>query len=807
FWSDVITLPGIYSTTVEIEEETATIRVIQGGTTKEGVKVYLFNAAGSYLGIFVTTNENGEVFFDLPSGKDFKFRADNLGSRYWSQTVTIVADGPNDFDIDTCGGTLTVTVEKADTTPIQDINVYLFKGDGTAYLGLSGRTDENGEAGFAVSSGNYIVRADYMGYQFWSAVITVTTDDALLVSIGHQDITISVVGNHNGSVEEKAGLNVYLFTESGAYLGVYHLTDAQGEAVFNVPEKSYKVRADYLSRQYWSEAFVWSDKTITIEEGSALVTMIHMGLSVEGINVYVFNASGSYLGIHDITDQDGQATFRLPAGDYNFRGDFQGRRFWSGNSTVISHVENPVTISAGGGTFTLSVLKGVSDPLEGANCYLFTDAGSYLGSHEVTSNEGEVVFNLADGNYKIRVDHMGYQFWTEVFTVPDNLFMEHTIDHQDITITVEGDYNSNIELRTGVKVYLFTPAGSYLGQYRITDSQGDATFNLPAQDYKVRADYMIRQYWSNDFNWTDENVTVNEGMAEVYVAMGTSPIENVPVYVFNDLGSYLGINARTDENGIVSFRLPEGTYKFRADHLSNQYWTTEPVAAHEINVINIDTGGGTFTFTAEQAASLPLVDVPVYVFTSGGTYLGLTAHTDADGRTNFDLTDGDYRFRVDYLGHQFWSGVSTVPTTLADVLTIAHRDVTIFVERLYQTPAEALEGVKVYLFTESGSYLGKSMTTDAQGEVVFNLPEQSYKVRADYLGYQFWSNPFTWSDTTVTIDHGMAVLHITQGGSDVAGASVYLFTPSGSYLGKSKTTDAGGVAEFLVPAQEYKFRV
>ena len=94
------------------------------------------------------------------------------------------------------------------------------------------------------------------------------------------------------------------------------------------------------------------------------------------------------------------------------------------------------------------------------------------------------------------------------------------------------------------------------------------------------------------------------------------------------------------------------------------------MSAHEVNVINVDTGGGTFTFTAEKGAGQPLVDVPVYVFSSSGSYLGLTAHTDANGQTSFDLSDGEYKFRVDYLGYQFWSGVSTVPTTLSDVLTI-----------------------------------------------------------------------------------------------------------------------------------------
>jgi len=90
------------------------------------------------------------------------------------------------------------------------------------------------------------------------------------------------------------------------------------------------------------------------------------------------------------------------------------------------------------------------------------------------------------------------------------------------------------------------------------------------------------------------------------VLRGATPLENVNVYVFSSLGSYLNIYGQTNQDGIVNFRLPEGTYKFRADHQGNQYWATEPVNAHQINVITLNTGGGEFTLTVTQeAGNLP----------------------------------------------------------------------------------------------------------------------------------------------------------------------------------------------------------
>ena len=77
-----------------------------------------------------------------------------------------------------------------------------------------------------------------------------------------------------------------------------------------------------------------------------------------------------------------------------------------------------------------------------------------------------------------------------------------------------------------------------------------------------------------------------------------------------------------------------------------------------------------------------------------------------------------------------------------------------------------------------------------------------------YLGQQFWSDPFNGvSEIAVEIAHGYADIHVTDLGVEVEGASVYLFTESGSYLGRMQPTDNAGIASFLVPSGAYKFRV
>ena len=476
-------------------------------------------------------------------------------------------------------------------------------------------------------------------------------------------------------------------------------------------------------------------------------------------------------------------------------------------TTLIADHVNPFMVSTGGGNFTLSVQETAGVPMAGITCHLFSASGAYLGHQRATSDQGEAAFELAGGSYKVRVDYLGYQFWTPVFAIPTIATLSFDIPHEDTVVTVQRDYNGDILPVENIPVHLFTAAGAYQGFYENTDAGGEAVFSLPPRDYKARADFLSSQYWSEVFNQTDATVTIAEGEARITVSSGATSLPNVPVYVFTASGSYLNVTASTDAGGIVSFILPAGSYKFRADHQGAQFWATQAVSAHELTPVAINTGGGPFVLTVEKAPGAPLAGVPIYVFTSSGTYLNLTKQTDAQGQVSFELADGSYKFRADYRGYQFWSAVSAVPGTLSGVLAIAHQDVTITVNEVYQSNTAPLEAIKVYLFTSAGAYQNINATTGAQGEVSFSLPQKDYKVRADYLGGQYWSQVFNGQNTAIDIAHAYANVQVSEHGAPVYNAPVYLFTSTGTYLGRMLRTDAAGLARFRIPAKAYKFRV
>ena len=970
FWSQVIGIPGAGAVPVTIDEETTEVAVTMGSGQAAGAKVYLFSQHGAYLGLNQTTNAEGRVSFVLPTGISFKFRTDILGTQYWSEVTPIAGGGVNSVDLSTGGGLFFVTVEEAAGLPLAGIRVYLFSSGGT-YLGLSQVSDASGHASFHVSEGNYKIRADYLGYAFWSEGAEVTTDTHMVLPIPHQDVRISVRGSLQDAGEPLVGIKVYLFNSAGTYLSQYRVTDAKGEAVFHLPQEAYKVRADYLGRQYWTELFTWEDQLIELPMGDAEITVTGGGFPVANQPVYVFTGTGSYLGLTRKTDQGGEVSFRLPEGRYKFRADHLGNQYWSGEETVTADTVNPFTLSIGGGTFTVTAFKGAGETLSGVKCYVFGTEDNYLSLFGSTDAVGQVSFNLANGAYRFRMDHLGYPFWSDVATVPGTLSAEVNIPHEPVgvhvaagsepapgvrvylfsgkgvylglyqetnqagnvmfelpadkdfqfradilgnqywsevatvvaympnqvlidagggrwqvalkkgpgmpmegiktslfsgsgaylglnrttdtsglvtfdvprssykvrvdylgypfwseTTQVTGDTETDliiphvpVEIMVSgryqgaempladVKVYLFTATDTYIGVSQTTDVDGKVHFLVPQRDYKVRVDYLDQRYWSDLFNAQNASVSIPLADVEITITGGGFPQAGQKVYAYSSTAAYLGLNQTTDELGKVSFRLPVGSYLFRVDHQGNQYWSqVEAVKPDEPNPVIISTGGGSFTFTVEKSAGQPLAGAKCYVFTSSGVYVGMLGATNEQGQVFFNLAQGIFKLRVDHLGYQFWSPPYDTSTTLSDVLNLNEHDMVVTVQGSYQV-IQPIQGVKVYLFSPSGSYLGQVRMTDGDGRVVFSLPDREYKVRSDYLGEPFWSNVFRAQDATVTVNQGQAEIHVHRSAADVENAKVYLFSQKGAYLGQYEYTDQTGRARFLLPDRAYKFRV
>ena len=805
FWSDILVFPSQYSINHIIEMETVSLSVDALATDTSGIRVYLFSESGTYLNVYAVTDENGDVSFELPAGVSFKFRADVLGNQYFSPATLIDGDNANNLALDIGGGVFTITLQEDADTPMESVRVYLF-GESGSYLNLNQYSAADGNVAFNVSEGTFKVRADYLGYQFWSDPVAITGNTQIDLTIPHTDVMVSLNGTYQGTDTPIENIRMYLFTSSGSYQNQYQNTDAQGIVQFHLPNKAYKVRADLLGYQFWTDEFIGTDIDLDVPMADAQVLVTRDGQPVSDVTTYLFTIGGSYLNQSLSTAADGTITYRLPAQYYKFRGDYLGDQYWSEESLLIADQANSVEINTGGGRFELTVLKGASQPLEGVTCYLFNSSGSYLNVSAITSSEGYVSFDLADGAYQIRVDHLGYQFWTPVYQVPTTLSDNFTIAHNDIEVSVNGTYQSTASPISDIRVYLFNASGAYMNQYQTTDADGKAYFSLPNETYKVRADVVGDQYWSGDILSADTAVNIPMADVQITISGAGANLEGLPVYVYSESGSYLNLNQSTDSLGQTVFRLPANTYDFRADFQGSQFWADDVVLAQDVvNAVDINTGGGEFSLTVLKNTTDPLVNTRCYLFNESGSYLSLYENTSSEGVVTFNLANGNYKIRIDHLGYQFYTPVFTVPDTLDEVFIIDCQDFTVSIQGLYLTAAP-IEGITVYLYKPTSSYQNQYQVTDALGHVIFNLPNQPYRVRADYLGYQFWTDAFQFQNTTLTINQGQVNVRVHRSDVDVPDARVYLFTEAGSYQNRYETTDASGMASFILPAENYKFR-
>jgi hypothetical protein len=128
------------------------------------------------------------------------------------------------------------------------------------------------------------------------------------------------------------------------------------------------------------------------------------------------------------------------------------------------------------------------------------------------------------------------------------------------------------------------------------------------------------------------------------------------VYAF-DGDIYTGYHSNTDVNGEAVFTLPIGLYRFRADLIGTQFWSgtgnhceIPGCTATEITVTK------PVTITVANHTGQPYAGLDVYAF-DAATYTGYHGVTDENGAVTLTLPQGSYRFRADYDGVQFWSGL------------------------------------------------------------------------------------------------------------------------------------------------------
>ncbi len=589
-------------------------------------------------------------------------------------------------------------------------------------------------------------------------------------------------------------------------------TDANGEInVYLMPGYYVAHTSTGLSSELF---FSLSNKSVTIT--NSLVGMVYVqvldntGSPITDVTVFNTDTAQNELGQTAVTNASGIATFALSYDTYLFKIDYLSQNYWSSSVKVPDSSIVQIQIKSGylAGSINFNgVLPGKDHRL-----YLYTATNISLNQNMKTDTDSAFNFTsrITSGLYRLRLRTIGGQY------VMSSILSTSTVN---LTVNFGG---GNLEIKTlaggvpipkNVRIYLYTAAGNYLTN-RKTDINGTVDFGLiPGLKLKTRTDIQGQRIYSDPFyhDNTQTEIELGGGNLEVQITTGGVIIpRNVRVYMYTSSGSYTGLSRKTDNNGTVDFGVVlQGKYKVRIDYLGRRTYTS--VFNHtEAQFKIIDLDGADLKINITIGGTPISKNVRVYLYTSTGSYTGMSTLTDASGSITYTaIFAGDYKIRVDYLGQRKYSDVFT-HSNITHAIDLGGGNLEV---KLTSGGIALPQNIRVYLYTSTGSYTGISTLTNSSGVADFGaIFASDYKIRVDYLGQRKYSDVFTHSgDTIENIELGGGTLnaYITIGGTPlVANVRGYLYTSSGSYTGKSGLTDANGTIDFgVIFSSDYKVRI
>jgi len=785
------------------------------GVPLTGRSIYAFDGT-TYTGYSKVTDEQGVATITLPQGS-YRFRVDVDGTQFWSGEANHCEMGKCAQVTVTVPQPVLVSVLDTSGTPKEGLSVYAF--NGTTYTDYSGATDASGQVSLRLPAGNYRFRADFNGTQFWSSTENNCSVPGCTMASVRVTAPVTVLVKDDQAAP-RAGVQVYAFNGT-SYTGFYKTTDADGLAIFTLPEGSYRFRADFNGTQFWSGTGNHCDVPGCL--GAEVTVMNPLAVSVTdtnnqpqaGVTVYAFNGN-TYTGYSLVTDGNGQAFFTLPQGSYRFRADFNGTQFWSGTG---NHCDLP---GCGGAAITITralpvtVQDADGQVKAGVRVYAFNGT-SYTGYSGTTNASGQVTLTLPAGNYRFRADYSAVsgggvtQFWSGTANhcaVPGCGSATVTVTHATVVTAADTDGTA----KAGLKVYAFNDT-TYTGYSGTTDASGQAAFTLPQGSYRFRVDFNGTQFWSGAGSHCDvpgcssAEVTVSVPLALSIQNVQGGMVSGVKVYAFNG-ATYTGYSATSDANGQATLTLPLGNYRFRADYNGAQYWSGAQnhcaipgcasltlVVGPQMTATPVQTPTALPTETPAPSATPQPTETPVPSETPTSTPEG------TETATPVAWYPGSAKVMANIIldsSLKLAAGPDRQSQTGQLILTVMDTDGT------------AKAGLKVYAFN-GNTYTGFSGTTDANGRAMLNLPDGSYRFRADLNGTQFWSDTANHcavpvcGSTSITVTKPVTVAVRNTDGTAMSGLMVYAFTGS-AYANISGTTNEEGQVVMTLPQGSYRFR-
>ncbi len=354
------------------------------------------------------------------------------------------------------------------------------------------------------------------------------------------------------------------------------------------------------------------------------------------------------------------------------------------------------------------------------------------------------------------------------------------------TVTFYVSNDNTGEAISGARVY-------FDGNYVDTNSNGRAVFN-DVDDGTYSYQVTANGYESESFN-----VVVN-GDETIYVDMEptSSPAHQVNFYVADPSnnpisGAQIQMNGQTrttNAGGIAVFSdVTDGNHDYTVS-VNGYHSATDSVNVngdeYVIVVLYPIVEGNDVTFNVEDPSGAPISGAQVNM-------RGQTRTTNSNGRVVFhDVSDNTYSYTVSATGYEAATG---------NVIVNGDETVDVVLNPISETNTVTFHVIDVYSNPIQGatvSFNGQSLTTDSNGQVIFNdISDNTYSYTVSAADYQDSTGSYVVNGN----EHIYVVMypipethpvtfHVTDNtGSAVSGAQVNM-------LGQTRITNSNGIAVF-----------
>ena len=480
-------------------------------------------------------------------------------------------------------------------------------------------------------------------------------------------------------------------------------------------------------------------------------------------DAFISSSSASYLNQSVTTSSTGEAAYNLADGSYRVTANYLGYEYSTDPFTVPLITSQTLAIPHQ--AHTVSVVRSYQNnrvALANIEATLCTVDGTPLALTATTGADGTLQWSLPSQAYAVQARYLGRTYLSEPFTsgnptvlIPEGLAR--------VTLLQGGAALPNTQ------VVAISDSDPDHPQNLTSDASGVAELRLPAGSYTFKATLGETVYQGIGTVLADQttNVTLNLGASTLSIAVRTNETTVLPGVVcslYTAEGEPLNRSATTDGSGVASFAVEAGTYRVKAWHLGYDFTSevieTPAVLSASLTIPHRDLAVRVLKDQGQGAE--PVSGLRCYLYTLGeGEGLnatGLYADSDDQGMVHFVVPEERAYYAVTtLLGREFISVESEGQATLTielGTMTVTVRDDSAVTET---NPDGLVQGAVVTLYTSEGTALGQELSTGADGQVCFTLPEGSYKLRVGYNDQQFWSGvigTYPLGDTPVEMVNG-----------------------------------------------------